>query len=46
MNNTGTDINSFEEPYNIGAIIVIVIFSLFAIIVCLNLLFNKHPNVC
>ena len=46
MNITDDDFNGLEQPYTISAIVVIVIFGLFAIIVCLNILFNKHPNFC
>jgi len=46
MNITEDNFKDIEGPYNIGAIIVIIVFCLFAIIVCLNMLFSKHPNFC
>ena len=46
MNITKDNLNDLEQPYTISAIIVIIIFILFAVIMCLNLLFSKHPNWC
>lgn len=46
MNNTGTDVNDFEGPYNVTAIVVIVMFFLFSVVLCVSVIFNKHPNVC
>ena len=46
MNITEDNFNDMEDPFTVGALVVIVIFCLFSIIVCLNMLFNKHPNFC